>query len=261
MNRSLRAEAFVCIAVLAAGLAAAQGIRSPVAQLDLPGNWQERPEWLAGVDAPGGQVYYDAGSATVVHLRPGDASWTQADLDAVVAQLREIEQSSAPYPSVARLIASAFFPLPAAYRQRVTRTSAGRRGFARVWETDAAAGNAQLFYASQITTGLSARRVGKDTYYSEDFVAMRLIAGERREAGSGEAVVFEVETADPAVADAAARFAVASAAGGRLRYGWVLYAPGTFKQAAGMVSVGFATPAGSAINAEAILRALASGAP
>jgi hypothetical protein len=249
-----------CVLVLtvAAALAAAQGIRTSVAELDLPGQWQERPEWLAGIEAPGGHVYYDAASTAVVHLRPGDASWAEADLTAVIAQLREMEQGAVSYPSVARVISSAFFPLPAAYRQRVTRTNPGRRGFPRLWETDAAAGNAQLFYASQLTTGLSARKVGKDTYYSEDFVGLRLIAGERRAAGSGEAVVFEMETAGPAIPDATARFEIAAAAGARLRYGWVLYAPASFKQAAGMVSVGYAAPAGSAVNAEAIVEALAA---
>lgn len=261
MNRPFRAYLLLSAVVLAAGLAAAQGIRSPVAQLNLPGQWQERQEWLAGIEAPGGQVYYDAASATVVHLRPGDASWAEADLTAVVAQLREMEQGATSYPSVARVISSAFFPLPAAYRQRVTRTNPGRRGFPRLWETDAAAGNAQLFYASQLTPGLSARKVGKDTYYAEDFVGMRLLAGDRRAVGGGEAVVFEMETTAPAVAEAAARFEIAPAAGARLRYGWVLYAPGSFTQAAGMVSVGYAAPAGSAVTAQAIVEALASSRP
>lgn len=244
------------LALLAAALAAAQGIRSPLLPLDLPGQWQPKPEWLAGVEAPQGEVYYEAGSATVLHLRPGDASWTQADLTAIVAQLREVEQSKTSYPSVARVLASAFFPLPTGYRERSMRTNPGRRGYPRVWETDAQPGHAQWFYASQLTTGMSAQRVGKNTYRSEDINDLRLLTGERRAAGNGEAIVFEVETTAPASAEAAARFEIPAANGTRIRYGWVLYAPKGFTEAAGMISIGYATPSGSPITPQAILATL-----
>jgi hypothetical protein len=251
---------FLLAATLLAALAAtlaAQTIRTPLGEFNLPGDWQPRPEWLAGVDAPGGHLFYDATSGGVLHLRPGDASWTEADIAAVVTQLREMEAGSESYPAVARVLSSAFFPLPAAYRERISGTRLGRRGYPRVWETSAEPGNAQWFYASQITTGLAARRVGEETYYAEEFAALRLVHGERRRAGTGEAVVFEIETVRPAVADAVARFDIAAARGRRVRYGWVLYAPRGLGNVEGMLSAGFAAPADAPLDAQAVLAALA----
>lgn len=260
----------------------AQGINTPIVKLDLPGNWQEQPEWVAHVNLPEKFAFYEQSSGSILHIRRTQLPWKVEALDKVIEQLKATETRLTERPGFARFLASAYFLFPVDYVKEVARvfdpapvivgqaarilayksperSGAGRSKAPRMWEVKKVRGDAEWFYVSQLTPGFVTKRLNGGLATEEAYAPVQLTRGERRSVGPGEALIFEMETKQPAGERAVKNFSMpATVKGQRIRYGWVLYSRDRFGDTTEVITIAFGTPLNSGVSCEAILAALQS---
>ncbi len=272
---------FFTLVVFTASLLLAQGIQSPLVDLPLPGDWEERPEWVAEAARPEKLVFYDRMNGTVLHIRRRTEPFKVEELPELMRQFQRTESGLTKRSGFARFLAIAFFPLPKAYVKQVAQVldppqviigqaarifsyrfpgqKIGRRTKApRIWDVKKVEGNAQNFYVSQLTPGFFIGKHAAALAIEEEYARTWLTRAELRRTNGGEALLFELETEQPAVKKAVKRFRMPpTLKNQQIRFGWIEYSPEGFTAAKPSLSIVFATPLNSGLDCDAVLGYLA----
>lgn len=258
------------VAVFAPGLLP-QGVKTPVVELPLPGEWSERPNWVAGRDLPQIFAFYEGTTGTVLYIQKSNSPWKAEELEDLIRQFKETEPELTEHPGFARFLASSFFLFPVDYLKQVSgevdapivmgqaaRLLAYRSPNQRVnrhdktplmWDVKKVKGDAQWFYVSQLTPDFIVKKSGDASAVEEEYAPTKLTLAERRRTNVGETLLFELETVDFPPEKAIERFQMPpTLRGQRIRYGWVAYAPEGFSTTEPVLNFVFATAASSGVD-------------
>jgi hypothetical protein len=268
MSATLKQRTAVVILCLLAVPCLAQGVRSPILQIPLDGQWEEKPAWTAGQEANAKYAFYERNSATVLHIQRLEKAMQPGSLDDVVSAMQKEEATSTGtrYLAFAQLLARGQFSRPAVYMRALRVTvdkvmAGGNERMPRMRDVKDIEANAQWFYVSQLNPGMVAHIAGTSLMLDEDYIPMKMTRAERYTA-VGEALVFEMETQQPAIVEDVHHFQMPrSVEGQKIRYGMIFYARSGFAAGEPPISVVFATPVNSGVDCKSILNALSQTKP
>jgi len=249
----------------------AQGVKTPVVELPLPGEWSEQRNWVAGRDPRQNFAFYDGTKGTVLYIQKKNSPLKAEELEQLIQQLKKTEPELTEHPGFARFLASSYFLFPEDYLKQVsgdvdatTLIGQAARLLAyrspnqevnrhektpRMWDVEKVKGDAQWFYVSQLTPGFIVKKWGDAPAVEEEYAPTKLTLAERRRTNAGEILLFELETVDSPPDKAIERFQMPPALRGqRIRYGWVVYAPQGFPTTEPVLNLVFATAANSGVD-------------
>ncbi len=230
----------------------AQVIQSSYIDLAVPGQWTT-PANLLG--SHGSEIFYDSASGAIVQIS------AQAKM-LRVGDITKLFQSvgTAGNPQVSALLSAATFPLPTIYIEKAALDLGKGSKPPHMWELKEGDGNPVWFYTSQLFDEYRTRSLGGSSSETiEQFYPSRVLRAENRTISGGDVLIIEAETERAAVDAALKRFKMPPAAKDqKLRYGWIQFAPGGIAAAQGVLSISFAVPANSSLNAENVLNQIAS---
>ena len=266
----LKALVASTLAIFYASHALAQGIETPLIDLPLPGNWQLRPDWVEGRDSPLLFPFYEKEQGSMLYIRGGDWPWKAEELQEIIGQLKQIKAEPTARTGFAHFLAKSWFSFPAWYRVQapVARRPVSPDGWAligrgdnpnetRIWDDKKVHGDAEWFYVSQLTPGFIRTKRQGISGVTTEYAPTKLTLAERHQIGTGELLLFELETVYPSAERAVERFQMPqSLKGQRVRYGWVAYGRDGLTVGKPVLNFVFATSAKSGLDCNVLSRYL-----
>jgi hypothetical protein len=249
MKRAFGFVAFLLLVLLffATQPVFSQGIQSTIVNLPISGNWRQAVD-IEKDSALGVQVFFDQNTGTILQLR---TDYQIRAVNEISQQFRTAGLSGAT-PEGSKILMSSMFPLPPKYVHAVAGSI--NEGHApKLWETKEP-GNVQWFYISQLFAGYRLTGSGNAIEIHEEYVPLHVTRAENKSAGRGDALLFEAQTERPAPEAAIRRFKLPPAFKDQcLRYGWIQFSPAGIAGGESIISVAFATPVNSGIDANTVL--------
>jgi hypothetical protein len=223
-----------------------QEIRSTYADLKIPGQWQSGQKFAAAHF--GSDIYYDAGTGTVVQISQ------QPGMQKVGELAKFFSSSSTSSKDAAGVMCVAAFPLPFAYTEKASKDLAKGTKPPKMWDMKGGEGNPLWFYASQLFDTYQMHDSSGSSEVTESFLPVHVTKAEQRAVTGGDALLFEVESDKPASEAALKRFQMPAAyKDQKIRFGWVQFAPGGIASGQGVLSVSFATAVNTKLNIEEVV--------
>ena len=242
------------ILLLIAGLAVtchSQEIHSTYADMTIPGQWEAAKQFALIMS--GADVYYDAGTGTVVQIiqQPG--------MQKVGEIAKFFSGTNASSKEAAGVMSVAVFPLPFVYTERASKDLVKGTKPPKIWDVKEGEGNPLWFYASQLFDNYQMHDFGGSSEVTESFLPVHVTKAEQHAVAGGDALLFEVESEKPATEAALKRFHMpAGYKDQKIRFGWVQFAPGGIASGQGVLSVSFATAVNSTLNTEEVAKAVSA---
>ncbi len=229
----------------------AQEISSTYADLTIPGQWQTARQFVT--TQFGSDIYYDSGTGAVVQVSQQPGMERVADISKFFTATKATSKEAA------QVMSAAAFPLPFLYTEKASKDLSKGTKPPKLWEVKDGEGNPLWFYASQLFDGYQVRDSGGASVVKEEYLPVRVTRAEQRSVAGGDALLFEVEGEKPAAEAVVKRFHMPAAyKDQRVRIGWVQFAPGGIGSGQGVLSVAFATEAGSSLTIDEMLKQVAA---
>ena len=234
-----------------AAICNSQEINGTYADLTIPGHWQAGQEFAAV--QTGSDIYYDAATGAVIEISQ------QPGMQKVGEIAKFFTAANTTSKEAAGVMSAAAFPLPFVYTEKASKDLAKGTKPPRIWDVKDGEGNPLWFYASQLFDDYHVRDSGGASEVTEEYLPVRITKAEQRAVAGGDVLLLEVESEKPAAEAALRRFHMPAAFKDQhVRFGWVQYAPGGIASGQGVLSVAYATAAGSNLTTETILSGVTS---